>query len=251
MHGDRRKSVVNSKSLIGRLPKSFVSPKSNVFGRRAVRYNKINEQTQANKGETLSNTAVLEALLNAKKYPNVLKSPNKSQFDKTAARTIAKYNSITAKKPSSDSIKPFRLSGKFHGSLNSYLSPVKQHLVCEVCDFIPADYPAYLAHLQHLHQRCFDKSVKDLQAAPPLVCSRCSGRFHCYEGLERHLLMSHNLVTTDLLMKAQRKADSGRCQICTKVSDKTEDHVSSYKTIDITLSLGFRFQSAISHRKYP
>ena len=63
----------------------------------------------------------------------------------------------------------------------------------------------YVAHLQHTHQQFRNKTNLDLDAGPPLACSRCRERFWSYEGLERHLVMVHSLVTADLLAKAQKK----------------------------------------------
>lgn len=87
---------------------------------------------------------------------------------------------------------------------------------CEICDQSVTDKERYLAHLQNNHKQMRGKSVTDMQQGAPLACSRCRDRFWTYEGLERHLVMSHGLVTADLLQKAQKKEDGGRCKLCGK-----------------------------------
>uniref|UniRef100_A0A914GVZ4 C2H2-type domain-containing protein n=1 Tax=Globodera rostochiensis TaxID=31243 RepID=A0A914GVZ4_GLORO len=89
--------------------------------------------------------------------------------------------------------------------------------VCEICDFAQlADREQYRVHLQNAHRQLLGKNNAEMASGAPLACSRCRDRFWTYEGLERHLVMVHGLVTADLLAKAQRKADSGRCKLCSK-----------------------------------
>ncbi|GMS96187.1 hypothetical protein PENTCL1PPCAC_18362 [Pristionchus entomophagus] len=89
-------------------------------------------------------------------------------------------------------------------------------ITCEICDNAQRDKDSYLLHLQSQHRQLKQKSAADMQQGAPLACSRCRDRFWTYEGLERHLVMSHGLVTSDLLAKAQKKEDGGRCKLCSK-----------------------------------
>ncbi|EGT36372.1 hypothetical protein CAEBREN_05804 [Caenorhabditis brenneri] len=88
--------------------------------------------------------------------------------------------------------------------------------ICEICDQTIQGKEKYLSHLQSLHKQMTGKCLEDMAQGAPLACSRCRDRFWTYEGLERHLVMSHGLVTADLLLKAQKKEDGGRCKICGK-----------------------------------
>lgn len=55
---------------------------------------------------------------------------------------------------------------------------------------------------------------------PPLNCQKCQYRFFTDQGLERHLLGSHGLVTSSMQEAANNGKDSGRCPVCGKVSWK-------------------------------
>uniref|UniRef100_A0A915PF80 C2H2-type domain-containing protein n=1 Tax=Meloidogyne floridensis TaxID=298350 RepID=A0A915PF80_9BILA len=88
--------------------------------------------------------------------------------------------------------------------------------ICEICDASCRDRDNYRVHLQSKHNQLKGKTATDMAQGAPLACSRCRERFWTYEGLERHLLMSHYLVTSDLLAKAQSKTDGCRCKLCGK-----------------------------------
>ena len=56
---------------------------------------------------------------------------------------------------------------------------------------------------------------------PPLNCQKCQFRFFTDQGLERHLLGSHGLVTASMQDAANKGQDSGRCPVCGKVGHVT------------------------------
>lgn len=66
---------------------------------------------------------------------------------------------------------------------------------------------------------------------PPLNCQKCQFRFFTDQGLERHLLGSHGLVTSSMQDAANKGQDSGRCPLCGKVRNPN----SFKKTAVITL----------------
>lgn len=55
---------------------------------------------------------------------------------------------------------------------------------------------------------------------PPLNCQKCQYRFFTDQGLERHLLGSHGLVTSSMQDAANKGKDAGRCPVCGRVSLK-------------------------------
>ena len=56
-----------------------------------------------------------------------------------------------------------------------------------------------------------------LASRPPLNCQKCQWRFFTDQGLERHLLGAHGLITSNMQELVDNKEDGGRCIICGKV----------------------------------
>ncbi|KOC67049.1 MOG interacting and ectopic P-granules protein 1 [Habropoda laboriosa] len=55
------------------------------------------------------------------------------------------------------------------------------------------------------------------KTTPPLNCQKCQFRFFTDQGLERHLLGSHGLVTSSMQEAANKGKDAGRCPACGRV----------------------------------
>ena len=69
---------------------------------------------------------------------------------------------------------------------------------------------------------------------PPLNCQKCQFRFFTDQGLERHLLGSHGLVTASMQDAANKGQDSGRCPVCGKVC---RDHSFTELTVFSSLTI--------------
>lgn len=88
-------------------------------------------------------------------------------------------------------------------------------VVCEICDGYIKDLDQLRNHMQWIHK--VKIHPKMIHNRPPLNCQKCHFRFFTDQGLERHLLGSHGLVTSSMQENANKGKDGGRCIICGKV----------------------------------
>lgn len=70
-------------------------------------------------------------------------------------------------------------------------------------------------HMQWIHK--VKIHPKMIYNRPPLNCQKCQFRFFTDQGLERHLLGSHGLVTSSMQEAANKGKDGGRCPVCGRV----------------------------------
>lgn len=71
---------------------------------------------------------------------------------------------------------------------------------------------------QHLESQHGNKiNVGLTHGRPSLSCRKCQERFYTDQGLERHLLAAHGLITSNMQRAFDNREDSGRCPICGKV----------------------------------
>ncbi|CAD5226488.1 unnamed protein product [Bursaphelenchus xylophilus] len=145
--------------------------------------------------------------LNAQQIQQLQRSLSQQRRGNSNSTMASASKATTAKKSTPLSIP----SGARAGTT----SKAEEHS-CEICDDKFRARADYLSHLKTAHNTFKNRNTVDLDSGPPLACSRCRDRFWSYDGLERHLVMNHNLVTSDLLVKAQNKLDSGRCKHCLK-----------------------------------
>jgi len=109
--------------------------------------------------------------------------------------------------PSTPTIKPGQ-PGAGQGGKGNFV-------ICEICDGYIKDLEQLRNHMQWIHK--VKIHPKMIYNRPPLNCQKCQFRFFTDQGLERHLLGSHGLVTASMQDAANKGQDSGRCPVCGKV----------------------------------
>ncbi|XP_032688929.1 kinesin-related protein 4 isoform X2 [Odontomachus brunneus] len=88
-------------------------------------------------------------------------------------------------------------------------------VICEICDGYIKDLEQLRNHMQWIHK--VKIHPKMIYNRPPLNCQKCQFRFFTDQGLERHLLGSHGLVTSSMQDAANKGKDAGRCPSCGRV----------------------------------
>jgi hypothetical protein len=88
-------------------------------------------------------------------------------------------------------------------------------VICEICDGYIKDLEQLRNHMQWIHK--VKIHPKMIYNRPPLNCQKCQFRFFTDQGLERHLLGSHGLVTSSMQDAANKSKDAGRCPVCGRV----------------------------------
>ncbi|XP_045465093.1 MOG interacting and ectopic P-granules protein 1 isoform X2 [Harmonia axyridis] len=121
----------------------------------------------------------------------------------TAPSPRASTSSGSSNSPASQQAKP--------GDTNSKNSFV----ICEICDGYIKDLEQLRNHMHWIHK--VKIHPKMIYNRPPLNCQKCQFRFFTDQGLERHLLGSHGLVTSSMQEAANRSKDAGRCPVCGRV----------------------------------
>jgi len=97
-------------------------------------------------------------------------------------------------------------------------------VICEICDGYIKDLEQLRTHMSWVHK--VKIHPKMIASRPPLNCQKCQWRFFTDQGLERHLLGAHGLVTSNMQDLVDQGQDAGRCTICGKsFASKLVDHM--------------------------
>ncbi|KAH7638911.1 zinc finger protein MEP-1 isoform X2 [Dermatophagoides farinae] len=118
------------------------------------------------------------------------------------------------------------------GSAAAANNPKGSFVMCEICDGYIKDLEQLRTHMQWIHKVRIHPKM--LASRPPLNCQKCQWRFFTDQGLERHLLGSHGLVTSNMQEMVNRNEDGGRCTICGRVfSNKLVTHMNHAHKINL------------------
>lgn len=123
-------------------------------------------------------------------------------------------------------------------------------VICEICDGYIKDLEQLRTHMQWIHK--VKIHPKMLASRPPLNCQRCQWRFFTDQGLERHLLGAHGLVTTNMQEMVNKSDDGGRCTVCGRIfANKLVAHMNQVRTVLCAVStkliVSILFRSIRSH----
>lgn len=103
-------------------------------------------------------------------------------------------------------------------------------VICEICDGYIKDLEQLRTHMQWIHK--VKIHPKMLASRPPLNCQKCQWRFFTDQGLERHLLGAHGLVTSNMQDMVTKSTDGGRCTVCGRVfASKLVSHMSQVSIV--------------------
>ncbi|OQR69890.1 hypothetical protein BIW11_11993 [Tropilaelaps mercedesae] len=92
------------------------------------------------------------------------------------------------------------------------------YVICEICDGFIKDLEYLRTHMQWIHK--VKIHPKMMVSRPPLSCQKCQWRFFTDQGLERHLLGVHGLVTSNMQELANNGQDGGRCTVCGRIYER-------------------------------
>uniref|UniRef100_A0A0N4ZQN9 C2H2-type domain-containing protein n=1 Tax=Parastrongyloides trichosuri TaxID=131310 RepID=A0A0N4ZQN9_PARTI len=90
----------------------------------------------------------------------------------------------------------------------------KKKILCELCSQPQSNKSALFLHLRSEHKQLLYKEPSYMDNGPSVPCDKCNSKYYTWLALERHYFEKHNLVTVDLLHKAQRGEDGGVCKVC-------------------------------------
>ncbi|CAG0879189.1 unnamed protein product [Cyprideis torosa] len=138
-------------------------------------------------------------------------SPSVAVFSKSSSNAAPPRRSVPANAESKQLPPP---APPASGAKPTAGAPQNKHhyIVCEICDVFLQDKTTLLSHFLTQHE--IPMSSSKIQGRPPLGCQKCAFRFFTDQGLERHLLGSHGLVTSVMQNAANKKEDKGMCPVC-------------------------------------
>lgn len=126
----------------------------------------------------------------------------------------------------------------YSGRTSSNTEPQRKRFVCEICDGRNEDLEQLRGHMRRVHY----VKVNQIFRHPLLNCDLCDRLFYTAEGLLRHLLGFHGLVTSRLEELANRGQDGGFCGLCSRVYvTNLVDHINVFHNLPLkTASLSYR-----------
>uniref|UniRef100_A0A0K0E0G9 C2H2-type domain-containing protein n=1 Tax=Strongyloides stercoralis TaxID=6248 RepID=A0A0K0E0G9_STRER len=121
----------------------------------------------------------------------------------------------------------------------------KKKILCELCNQSQSNKSSLFLHLRSEHKQLLYKEPSYMDNGPSIPCEKCNVKFFTWLALERHYFDKHNLVTVDLLHKAQRNEDGGVCKLCKNtfksgfVTHMVREHKQEVASIAINPSCDF------------
>ncbi|KAH8030025.1 hypothetical protein HPB51_006457 [Rhipicephalus microplus] len=154
--------------------------------------------------QVVGSSTEVTSLLNGSPQSNLaLARPVKPASDSGGKRSV---HAVAPKRPSPGQ-RP-----QMSGIMESSKSVAGAFVVCELCDGYMKDLESLGAHMNRVHR--VKIHAKLLTSRPPLNCQKCQWRFFTDQGLERHLLGAHGLVTSNMQELTNSNEDGGRCTVC-------------------------------------